>query len=179
QFRDFCVSQSGGALDSTLLEQRSICSELATAADLIIKPSDKGGNIVLMDKDHYLEMCMEHLRDTQAYQKLTRDPTPQFLNKLKSILTPAFYNGIITQDEHKFILPHLTPTVATLYCLPKVHKNIHKPPGRPIVSGNGSITERSSKYLENLLHPIVVSLPSYLQDTKQTLILLENLILAQ
>ncbi|CAH2222023.1 Hypothetical predicted protein, partial [Pelobates cultripes] len=145
--------------------ERRALKELTTAADLIIKPSDKGGNVVLMDKEQYLEMCMEHLRDTQAYQKLTKDPSSQFLNELKSIITPALDNRIITQDEFKFILPHLMPTIATLYCLPKVHKNINKPSGRPIVSGNGSITERSSKYLEKLLHPIVLrqSLPGLLE----------------
>ncbi|CAH2292869.1 Hypothetical predicted protein [Pelobates cultripes] len=162
--------------DNLTVQQRKALKELNTDQNIIIKSSDNGGNVVIMDREHFIEMCMEHLKDSSAYRKLSNDPTTLYLSELKHILDSALENDIITSEEYKFILPHLTPTIATLYCLPKIHKNMNNPPGRPIVYGNGSITERSSQFLEKLLHPLVISLKSYLQDTKQTLILLENLI---
>ncbi|CAH2221330.1 Hypothetical predicted protein, partial [Pelobates cultripes] len=38
------------------------------APEVVIKSSDKGGNIVLMQRDQYVDMCMQHLTDATAYQ---------------------------------------------------------------------------------------------------------------
>ncbi len=53
--------------------------------------------------------------------------------------------------------------------LPKVHKNLENPPGRPIISGNDSITEPCSKYVDYYIKPFVAKLPSYIQDSTQVL----------
>lgn len=53
--------------------------------------------------------------------------------------------------------------------LPKIHKNLENPPGRPIISGNESITEPASKFVDSFIKPIVCKLPSFIQDTTQVL----------
>lgn len=55
------------------------------------------------------------------------------------------------------------------YMLPKVHKDLENPPGRPIISGNDSITEPASKYVDYFIKLFVTDLPSYIQDTTQVL----------
>lgn len=53
--------------------------------------------------------------------------------------------------------------------LPKVHKTLVNPPGRPIISGIDSITSRVGKYIDFYLQPLVMGTPSFLKDTKHVL----------
>ncbi|KAJ8352459.1 hypothetical protein SKAU_G00239350 [Synaphobranchus kaupii] len=53
--------------------------------------------------------------------------------------------------------------------LPKVHKDFHNPPERPIISNNDTISEPASKYIDYYIKPFVSKLPSFLQDTTHTL----------
>ena len=49
--------------------------------------------------------------------------------------------------------------------LPKVHKTLQNPPGRPIVSGNSGPTEKLSKLVDHFLNPLVPTIKSYVKDT--------------
>ncbi len=51
----------------------------------------------------------------------------------------------------------------------KIHKYLFNPPRSTIVSGNGSIAEPISKYIDFFIKPFVMELPSYIQDTTQVL----------
>ncbi|CAH2329431.1 Hypothetical predicted protein, partial [Pelobates cultripes] len=82
----------------TLIERRAL-TELSRESNLVIKSSDKGGNIVLMDKNNYIEMCMEHLENTDIYRCLSTDPTIEYLTELRSILETAETEGVISSDE--------------------------------------------------------------------------------
>ena len=64
---------------------------------------------------------------------------------------------------------------AHFYTLPKIHKRLQNPPGRPIVSSNRCPTERISAYVDLHLKPLVSSLPSYIRDTKDLLSQLQAL----
>ena len=72
-------------------------------------------------------------------------------------------NSLIPQD----------PRTARFYLLPKIHKAGN--PGRPIVSGNGSPTERISEFVDSYLNPLVSHIPSYIQDTTDFLRKLEGI----
>lgn len=67
------------------------------------------------------------------------------------------------------------PRTATLYLLPKVHKYATIPPGRPIVSGSGSLCEPTCRFIDYHLKPLVETLPSYLKDTNNVLRKIEYL----
>ena len=49
--------------------------------------------------------------------------------------------------------------------LPKIHKGIIPPPGRPIISANNSPTERISAFVDHFIRPIVAEGKSYVKDT--------------
>ncbi|XP_056376344.1 uncharacterized protein LOC130273474 isoform X2 [Hyla sarda] len=66
------------------------------------------------------------------------------------------------------LLPE-NPTTATLYLLPKIHKQLENPPGRPIVSGNNSLCEPICRYVDHFLKLLVESLPSHVKDTTDIL----------
>lgn len=59
--------------------------------------------------------------------------------------------------------------------LPKVHKNLMQPPGRPIISGMGSITEPASKYIDFHIKPLTMALPAYIRDTTHVLSILDEI----
>ncbi|CAH2325244.1 Hypothetical predicted protein [Pelobates cultripes] len=117
----------------------------------------------------------EHvLGDIETYRVLKCDPTNDFLLKYKEILDEGRSGGLLSADEYEFIL-NRHPRIATFYCLPKVHKNLEEPPGRPIVSGVENLTQNGSLYIDKILRPFVETLPSYIRDTKQALNRLSNL----
>lgn len=43
------------------------------------------------------------------------------------------------------------------------------PPGRPIISGNESITEPASQFVDFFIKPFISELPSFIQDTTHVL----------
>ncbi|XP_056416174.1 immunoglobulin superfamily member 3 [Hyla sarda] len=154
--------------------EREALENLRTNTDIIIKASDKGGNVVLLDRSEYIRMCLALLEDHTKYQRLKTDPTIPFLRELKSLLTSAKESSLISMDEYNFIY-NPNPTIATFYSLPKTHKNTQPLRGRPIISGNDNLTQGASIYVDQFLAPLVTSLPSYLKDTKDTVTKLQDL----
>ncbi|CAH2307931.1 up-regulator of cell proliferation-like [Pelobates cultripes] len=82
-------------------EQRAL-KTLQDDADIIIKPADKGGNIVVMDVDQYLDMAKRVLKDTETYTILKHDPTDDFLSKYKEILEDGRSGGLLSDREKIF-----------------------------------------------------------------------------
>ena len=65
------------------------------------------------------------------------------------------------------------PKCARFYPRPKIHKTYNT--RRPIVSNCSFPTERDSKYLDEILNPIVENLRSYVKDSTHVLNIFENL----
>ncbi|XP_056425824.1 uncharacterized protein LOC130367430 [Hyla sarda] len=78
----------------------------------------------------------------QALESLIaeQEQQPTGRNELIIILEAARAKGILSQKQMEGLLTP-TPTISTIYLLPKIHKNETTPPGRPIVSGSNSLTE--------------------------------------
>lgn len=74
--------------------------DLMKNKQLICKSSDKGGNVVVMDRKQYRQMALKLLRDETTYKILTHNPTQEFLNELKIILLEAKENSLISQNEY-------------------------------------------------------------------------------
>nr|XP_016847487.1 PREDICTED: uncharacterized protein LOC107982593 [Anolis carolinensis] len=67
------------------------------------------------------------------------------------------------------------PRIPVFYILPKIHKGIIRPPGRPIVSGTSSILEPLAKYLDFFLQPFVSKTQAYIKDTTHFINIIESL----
>lgn len=65
--------------------------------DIIIKPFDKGGAIVIMDKIYYVDEILSQLSDTDTYIKLDSDPT--FAIKQKILDTVQHFQSIGTDIQ--------------------------------------------------------------------------------
>lgn len=113
----------------------------------MIRPADKGGGVVILKKDFYLNQLNEMLNDTSTYTKLDRDPSLQYEKNLECLVEMGYRKRVLTDREKKYLIPSNSRT-PTIYTLPKIHKDTMCPPGRPIVNGIGSITSRLGQYLD-------------------------------
>uniref|UniRef100_A0A8C5P7I8 Reverse transcriptase domain-containing protein n=1 Tax=Leptobrachium leishanense TaxID=445787 RepID=A0A8C5P7I8_9ANUR len=145
---------------------------------ITIKKADKGGNIVILSTEQYKNMVLKILTDEKTYGVLTQNPSNRFSSDLHNIPMDAREEGLITEKEYNFMKP-VNPRIATFYALPKIHKKIQPPPGRPIVSGCNNLTQNASVYIDQILKNFVCELPSYIRDSTQMLQFLSNLTLTE
>lgn len=69
---------------------------------LVIKPSDKGGNIVVLDHTQYHRMCDKY---TTCYKILSLDLTESYKTELNKLLMRAKSNNLVSSHEFEFLLP--------------------------------------------------------------------------
>ncbi|CAB1318468.1 unnamed protein product [Coregonus sp. 'balchen'] len=101
-------------------EQREALIEIKNYTNVIVKPADKGRAIVIQNR----------VDNTIAHR-----PDNDFHDTLQCLLD----NGDITKEFD--IMKVDSPVTAVIYTLPKIHKRLDHPPGRPIVSSIGSLTK--------------------------------------
>lgn len=53
--------------------QQETLANITRNDEIIIKPSDKGGNVVVMDKTQYIEMCNKILNNQEWYKLVPYD----------------------------------------------------------------------------------------------------------
>lgn len=143
---------------------------------IVIKKADKGSTVVIMNRNDYIAEVERQLEDRQFYEKCDENPQEQFKNDISSVL-----NSInIPESVRKKLNPQGSDRIPVFYVLPKIHKQLDSKlplgyPGRPIVSGCGSLTENISAYLDSILKPHMESLPSYVKDTSDFITKLHSL----
>ncbi|CAH2320478.1 Hypothetical predicted protein [Pelobates cultripes] len=76
----------------------------------------------------------------------------------------AFNENIIAKFELDYLYIQL-PKLAIFYHLPRIHKNLDNPPGRPIISGIGSLTSDLSECVDFYLQKYESQAPSYIRDS--------------
>ncbi len=135
---------------------------------IIVKPADKGGAVVVWGREQYIQEGLRKLTNPEYYLALTANPLESMTIQLTNFLSTAKDNNWISQKEYDFLLCK-DPRVPSFYMLPKIHRNLESLPGRPIISGNGSLTESASQYVDFFIKPYVCTLPSYIQDSTHVL----------
>ncbi|CAN7951161.1 unnamed protein product [Ixodes pacificus] len=144
------------------LHERNALKSLSLRTDIVIKPADKGGAIVIMNSDDYLAEGLRQLNDPKFYKHLTCDPTSHHTTIVTEALSTLVRQNKITSKVQAG-LKQTQPTTGRFYMLPKIHKTGN--PGRPIISGNGTLTEPLSSFVDNLIKHIPPTFPSYIKDT--------------
>ena len=147
---------------------------LSANNNIVIKPADKGGATVIMNRADYVAEGLRQLSDQNFYQPTDDDLTAEHNQKIAAHLDNIIKRGEITERVAKFLVTK-EPRTAQLYLLPKVHKNVTPVPGRPIVSANESPTERVSAFVDNFLAPIINTGRSLICDTSNFLLKLQDI----
>ncbi|CAJ0925197.1 unnamed protein product [Ranitomeya imitator] len=144
--------------------EHSALKTLMEDKDIVIKGADKGGAIVVMDYSFYRAEILLQLSNRDIYRPLAIDPTPRIRNKIAGILEEALLTQIIDKKTKDFLTNEF-PIIPVFYVLPKIHKNLEKPPGRPIVASTDSILSPLSILLEKVLTPLIKRTPAFLLNT--------------
>ena len=148
--------------------ERQALVSLSKRRDIVIKPADKGSAVVIWTTTDYEREAMRQLSDTARYERLEQDPTAANNAKVKQTVERLLMKNSINRNTARD-LQEKKPKAARFYLLPKIHKSITSPPGRPIISSNGCPTERISAFVDTLLKPLVTTVPSFIRDTKHLL----------
>lgn len=152
---------------------RAAINSLVNNTDITIKKADKGGSIVIMNKQDYIHKAKEHLSQPNVYKTVTKDHTQDTADKVNSYITYLHKTMQISSEIADSATPEAPTRTPLFYFLPKIHKEGIPP--RPIISGCSGPTDNLSRYLTTVLNPIAQAQPSYLRDTKHFLQLLEDL----
>jgi len=136
-------------------EKKALC-DLRRRTDVVIKPADKGGAVVVWSRPLYIQEGQKQLSDQRFYEKLTADPLQEYQHKVKTTVTEMISTCALPPSAKNLVVT--TPRTSRFYLLPKIHKPNN--PGRPIVSACSCPTENISANLDEVLAPFVKSLPT-------------------
>lgn len=123
-FQKLCQSSNVTNTHNFSTVEIKALKSLMEAEDLVIKSADKGGGIVLQDKNDYARRL---LSDTSTYQKMNKDPTSDFAKEVNNLVSVAFQNDFLNKFEKSFLLKDFLSN-PYFYHLPKVHKSLVNPP---------------------------------------------------
>ena len=145
--------------------------ELYNNNDIVMKPVDKGGSIVIKNTTDYISEADRQLNNHDHYGRLLEDPTQKFNTHINNLINQAWRLNIIDESTYSN-LQTKNPRIPTFYLLPKIHKKDN--PGRPIVNDIGSVTAKISAYVDTFLRKYTPRIPSYIKDTTHFLNLLKH-----
>lgn len=79
-------------------DQMEALNNLEKNHSIVVKPSDKGGNIVLMDKAKYETMCLKILNNTSWYKQISPLIIKMYEDQFLQLVSQAKVHDIITAD---------------------------------------------------------------------------------
>jgi hypothetical protein len=141
---------------------------------IVIKSADKGSAVVVLNKSDYIKEAEKQLSNKDFYLPLEENMTDTYNNEILTYITKMYDNGEIDISVLNYILDTDKRT-SKFYLLPKIHKGITPPPGRPIISAIGSPTEKISQLVDHFLNPPTTLNKSYVKDTTHFLQILEEM----
>jgi len=153
------------------LEYQALLS-LKNDDNIIIKAADKGGSLVVMDRDLYIKEAHRQLDNSIYYKRISQSTLQDNCNHINIIVQSLFDKKYISAKQMKFLQCQATGfKPRKFYLLPKVHKDISSwpnrrmPPGRPIVSCCGTELHSIGRFVDFYLQPLTTLSDFYIKDT--------------
>ena len=149
---------------------------------IIIKNCDKNLGVCVVSRSWYESECFRQLSDTSTYQRLTISPaTPIDFDEIYDDVEDLLrrYN-LLFQSKNKYTplakyilqLKGSNAALARFYLLIKIHKS--PVVGRPICASINTRTYHASRYLAAVLQPFAERVPTYLRNSTDLLLHIEN-----
>lgn len=147
-------------------EEQKAFNSLRSNDKVVVLKADKGGAVVILDKEDYVCKMTDHL-NCGSYKMLSSNPIPKIMKDVKKIIS----DSNLDEKLKKKLLPSCE-TVPRIYGLPKIHKE--GVPLRPIVNTIGSPTYELAKYVAKILKPLVGNTDSFIKDSQDFVNLIKN-----
>ena len=160
--------------------ERKALHELRRNKDIVIKQTDKGGAVVIMDGQYYSEKVTEILKNEEICFSLTENIDDKVTQKVKNLT--QLYDTKLTEKGIRY-LADFDYRTSNFYGLPKVHKSrliitetlstksklkeVNRPHDltfRPIVGGPIFPTSHLSYFIDTLIKPLVIHVKSHSRD---------------
>ena len=174
-----CLEASHSVYSTSDNIMHKTLTTLAVNKSITIKPADKNLGLVVLNTSDYYIMCMKHLNDTDTYEicnnynaNAVYAKLRLILNKFKKLkikneLTPLAASLLQLQHD-----PSLR--IAPFYTIPKIHKSLINPPGRPIISSISTATYHASVYLDKELQPFMKKLKTVCTSSQKLIMSMHN-----
>lgn len=153
-------------------EEEMALRQLRNDTSIVIKPADKGGRVVILDRIDYIREGYRQLNDTNYYMKLTIPIYQTTKEHITTILDNLQSTRLLNRKQIKYLKGDPQPRPRRFYLLPKIHKPPETwpipyriPSGRPIVSDCDSESYRTAEFIDFFLNPLSTKHDSYLRDT--------------
>ena len=105
------------------IQEREALKSLRSNEQIVIQEADKGGKIVVMNRQDYIEEVQKQLSNDMFYEKLSRDPNKDYASDVRRIADDLKDQNVIGEADYKFITQHLDQIETPIfYGLPKIHK---------------------------------------------------------
>ena len=103
--------------DNLSHEQWESLTSLHKNDELIVKPADKGGAIVIWPRELYLTEAYKQLNNNLHYKLIQNDPFPTLIKNINQFTNTTYKNGHIDYTTHKFLLlDNSTRNQHYIYC---------------------------------------------------------------
>ena len=124
-------------------------------------------------KQYYVKEGERQLHNDYFYEETDTDFTREVIHRVNLYVNNMLQREQISQNTSKYLTTDVDRT-QQFYLLPKIHKDINNPPGRPIVSDSGGPTEKISQFVDHFLGPLVPLSESYIRDPTHMINILNN-----
>ncbi|XP_043932275.1 zinc finger CW-type PWWP domain protein 1 [Protopterus annectens] len=145
-------------------EEMNILIELKDDINLRVMKPDKGGGIVIMEKNEYESRMNNILWDSNKYQHVSKNEINIAYNNIDIKLKDMLLEGLINGETLGFLRVD-KPKVPMIFGIPKIHKSETDPPLRPIVSAVGSKTHALTKFVDVKLKKVWMDRKQILRDS--------------
>ncbi len=146
------------------IEEYLALKDLKLNTDITIKKADKGLCAVIQNTTDYINEGVKQLSNPKFYRQRTHSLTNHHTKLVNDLIDELLHKESISEETADFLTVS-KPRTAAIYFNLKIHKLINLPPGRPIVSANGSCREKISGFVDHFLKDYVETLPSYIRDS--------------
>ena len=126
---------------------------------IVIKKAGKGSCAVVWDSNDYIKEAEKQLNDVNVYKDVCFNA--KLLQELVGTSNKLFQSlkakGKIGDMQLKYFTYQYkkVTNLGKLYLLPKIHKRLANVPGRPVISNCGTLTEKTSEFLDHHLKPVM------------------------
>lgn len=135
-------------------EEKNAIKTLKGNIQIVIQRPDKGGGVVVLNRDAYEEKLTNIISDQSKFMECAPSQTEKVKKEINTIARklkehqPSLFYKLRRIGDYNF---------GHLYGLPKLHKNMENPPLRPIISMSGTVTHEVAQYINSLIRPYLNS----------------------